>query len=240
MHLSQADHSTSPPRVDIPRDYNAAHDLLERNAGRAGKVAFIDAASGATLTYGQLAEQSHRFANALRARGFQPESRVLLAMLDTPEWPVVFLGCILAGVVPVAANTLLTAKDFEFMLRDSRAQALFVSKALLPTFDGIVGKVPSLKACSSPAANGPTRWPAWWPRAAERRVHGTCDDDPASGSIPAAPPARPRARCTCIRTWCRRPSCMAAPCWASARTTSSTPRPSCSSPTAWATPSPSR
>ena len=41
--LSRADHSASPPRIDIPRDYNAAHDLLERNAARVGKVAFIDA-----------------------------------------------------------------------------------------------------------------------------------------------------------------------------------------------------
>src|SRR3954471_6978579 len=120
MHLSHADHSSSPPRVEIPREYNAAHDLLARNASRASKIAFVDAASGATLSYGALSEQAHRFANALRARGLQAESRVLVAMLDTPEWPVVFLGCILAGVVPVAANTLLTANDFEFMLRDSR------------------------------------------------------------------------------------------------------------------------
>ncbi|MDP3825421.1 MAG: AMP-binding protein, partial [Polaromonas sp.] len=132
MNLSRADHSVSPPRVDIPRDYNAAHDLLERHTGRADKLAFVDAVSGATLTYGELANQSHRFANALRAQGFAPESRVLLAMLDTPEWPVAFLGCILAGVVPVAVNTLLTTPDFDFMLRDSRAQGLIVSKALLP------------------------------------------------------------------------------------------------------------
>ena len=145
MHLSRADHSTSPPIVDIPRDYNAAHDLLSRNAARSGKVAYIDAASGATLTYGELDEQAHRFANALRARGFEPETRMLIAMLDTLEWPVVFLGCILAGVVPIAANTLLTTKDFEFMLRDSRAQALFVSKPLLPTIEPLIGSVRTLK-----------------------------------------------------------------------------------------------
>ena len=46
MHLSHADHSTSPPRVDIPRDYNAAYDLLQRNAARSAKTAYIDAASG--------------------------------------------------------------------------------------------------------------------------------------------------------------------------------------------------
>ncbi|MGQ2980342.1 MAG: benzoate-CoA ligase family protein [Polaromonas sp.] len=145
MNLSRADHSTRPPRVDIPRDYNAAHDLLARNAGRAGKLAFIDAVSGATLSYGELDDQAHRFANALRARGFAPESRIMLAMLDTPEWPVAFLGCILAGVVPVAANTLLTTKDFDFMLRDSRAQGLIVSTALLPAFEPLIGQIPTLR-----------------------------------------------------------------------------------------------
>lgn len=34
MPLSRADHSTVPPVVEIPRNYNAAHDLLERNAQR--------------------------------------------------------------------------------------------------------------------------------------------------------------------------------------------------------------
>jgi benzoate-CoA ligase len=145
MNASRVDHSTSPPRIEIPRDYNAAHDLLQRNAQRPDKPAFIDAASGATLTYGALAADAHRFANALRAQGFAPESRVMLAMLDTPEWPVVFLGCILAGVVPIAANTLLTTKDFEFMLRDSRAQALFVSQPLLPQFEALVGQIDTLK-----------------------------------------------------------------------------------------------
>ena len=145
MHLSHADHSTTPPRVEIPRDYNAAHDLLQRNAARPDKIAYIDAATGAQLTYGELAEQAHRFANALRTRGIAPETRVMIAMLDTLEWPVVFLGSILAGVVPIAANTLLTTKDFDFMLRDSRAQVLFVSRPLLPTFEPLIGKISTLQ-----------------------------------------------------------------------------------------------
>src|SRR5829696_4321210 len=85
MHLSHADHGSSPPRVEIPRDYNAAHDLLQRNAARPDKVAYIDASSGERLTYAQLSEQAHRFANALRQRGITPETRVMLAMLDTLE-----------------------------------------------------------------------------------------------------------------------------------------------------------
>ncbi|RYX94971.1 MAG: benzoate-CoA ligase family protein [Comamonadaceae bacterium] len=181
MKPSHADHTSSPPRVDIPREYNAAHDLLSRNGSRGDKLAFIDAVSGATLTYSQLAGQSHRFANALRAQGFAPESRVLMCMLDTTEWPVVFLGCILAGLVPVAANTLLTTKDFDFMLRDSRAQGLIVSSALLPAFDGLIGHVPSLKtvivAGTGDAAPHMTVAQLLASADATYRVEPTCSDD---------------------------------------------------------------
>ena len=181
MQASSADHSASPPQVTIPRDYNAAHDLLARNASRAGKVAFMDALSGEQLTYGELTEQSHRFANALRAQGFAPESRVLLAMLDTPQWPVVFLGCILAGVVPVAANTLLTSQDFEFMLRDSRAQGLIVSHALLPSFEPLIGKISTLKTVIVAGTEDSSSYPALASmlraQAATKTIANTCADD---------------------------------------------------------------
>jgi benzoate-CoA ligase len=82
----------------------------------------------------------------LQADGFEPEQRVLLAMHDTLEWPVAFLGCIYAGVVPIAVNTLLTSKDFEYMLRDSRAKGLICSAALWPQFEPLLdGRLPALK-----------------------------------------------------------------------------------------------
>ncbi|MDB5946910.1 MAG: benzoate-CoA ligase family protein [Ramlibacter sp.] len=181
MNPSRADHHATPPLVDIPRDYNAAHDLLERNVSRPSKLAYIDASSGAQLTYGELAEQSHRFANALRHQGFAPESRVLLAVLDTLEWPVVFLGCILAGVVPIAANTLLTSKDFDFMLRDSRAQGLIVSLPLWPAFEGIVGAIASVKTvilAGTQTFEGKATVAGMVTSAcADRRVEETCSDD---------------------------------------------------------------
>ncbi len=179
MHLSHADHGSSPPRVEIPRDYNAAHDLLERNAARFHKPAFVDASTGQVLTYGQLREQAHRFANALRERGIAPEARVLVAMHDTPEWPVVFLGCILAGVVPVAVNTLLTGADFGYMLRDCRAQALCVSKALLPTFEPLVGEVAGLRHVVVAGDTGERSVAGWIAAGSDRHtVASTCSDEP--------------------------------------------------------------
>ncbi|MGA8005822.1 MAG: benzoate-CoA ligase family protein [Burkholderiales bacterium] len=145
MELSRADHSVSPPRVDIAREYNAAEDLIGRNlaAGRADKTAYIDDLGA--YSYGELARRVNRFASALATLGVDMEQRVLLAMLDTVDWPTAFLGAIRAGVVPVAANTLLTTKDYAFMLEDSRARVLFVSEALLPQFAPLIGKLPFLK-----------------------------------------------------------------------------------------------
>ncbi|HEX5864251.1 MAG TPA: AMP-binding protein, partial [Casimicrobiaceae bacterium] len=143
--LSTADHRASPPRIDIPRDYNAAHDLIERNlqAGRAGKIAYID--DRGSYTYGELAERVNRCSNALVALGLEAEQRVLLCVLDTIDFPTVFLGSIKAGIVPIAANTLLTTSDYEYMLRDSRAHALIVSAPLLPAFAALLGRLPHLK-----------------------------------------------------------------------------------------------
>jgi benzoate-CoA ligase len=123
--------------MELPRDYNAAVDLIGRNlaAGRAGKVAYIDDAG--SCTYGQLAERVDRAANALRALGIEREQRIAIAMLDSADWVAVFLGAIKAGIVPVAMNTLLTPADYEYQLKDSRARALFVSEPLLKSFEGL-------------------------------------------------------------------------------------------------------
>ena len=134
----------SAPRVDIPRVYNAAQDLVLRNlaAGRADKIAYVDDAG--TYTFAELGRRVDRCANALRALGLAQEQRVLVCLLDTIDFPSVFLGAIKAGIVPVAANTLLTTGDYEYMLRDSRARALVVSVELLPAFAPLFGKLPHL------------------------------------------------------------------------------------------------
>ncbi|MDP9046370.1 MAG: benzoate-CoA ligase family protein [Pseudomonadota bacterium] len=118
--------ATSPPGVG----FNFAQHLLAANAGRAGKLAFIDDLG--TLSYGELEERVRRVAAGLRALGIKREERVLLLMQDCNDWPVSFLGALYAGVVPVAVNTLLTADDYAYMLEHSRAQAVLVSGALLP------------------------------------------------------------------------------------------------------------
>ncbi|AMR78075.1 benzoate-CoA ligase family protein [Cupriavidus nantongensis] len=124
----------------LPSRYNAADDLLSRNleAGRGAKTAYRD--DSTALTYAELDDRSRRFAGALRAAGLRQEERLLLCALDTVDFPVVFLGCLLAGVVPVAVNTLLTADDYAYMLEHSGARAVVVSEPLLPVMQAAIDK----------------------------------------------------------------------------------------------------
>ncbi|MEY4439106.1 MAG: hypothetical protein RIQ36_570 [Pseudomonadota bacterium] len=118
--------------VAAPADqFNFAQWLLERNAGHPERPAFID--DHGTLTYGELSQRVRSLAAGLRSLGIRREERVLLLMQDCNDWPVSFLGAMYAGLVPVAVNTLLTPDDYAYMLEHSRAQAVLVSGALLPT-----------------------------------------------------------------------------------------------------------
>lgn len=143
--VSTADQRPSHVLPTDPVYYNAAADLIERNlqAGRRDKLAFID--DTRSCTYGELAARVDRWANALVELGVVAEQRVLLCLLDSIDFPTAFLGCIKAGIVPVATNTLLTSKDYEYMLRDSRARVLVVSKDLLPNFLPLLGSLPYLQ-----------------------------------------------------------------------------------------------
>lgn len=122
----------------LPERFNFAEYLLNQNAGRAGKAAFID--EQGTLSYGQLDERVRRMAAGLRSLFLRREERVLVLMHDGNDWPVAFLGSMYAGLVPVAVNTLLTADDYAYMLEHSRAQAVLVSGALLPTLNAALTK----------------------------------------------------------------------------------------------------
>ena len=115
---------------------NAALYFVDRHVteGRAEKPAFREA-DGAkrTLTYGQLAEETARFAGALIRHGVRREERVAMIVRDQIEFPVVFWGALKAGAIPVPLNTLLAAAVYEAILEDSRASILVVSEAMWET-----------------------------------------------------------------------------------------------------------
>ena len=111
---------------------NAASYFVDRHVGegRARKVAFREAETGRTLTYGELSDASGRAATALAAHGIAREERMAMLVLDQIEFPILFWGALKAGVIPVPLNTLLATPVYDTILRDSRATFLVVSEAL--------------------------------------------------------------------------------------------------------------
>ncbi len=133
--------------------YNAAADLLGRGLSRGGatKTAYVDHREA--VSYGELSRRVRCCAAGLRALGLAPEQRVLLVLLDTIDFPVLFLGSLFAGLVPVAVSTLMTPADYSFFASDSRAVAAVVSEPLLAKVQPVLE--PGVKVLVSGAAVAP-------------------------------------------------------------------------------------
>ena len=117
-----------------PVNSNAAIYLLERHANGkfADKTVFVEGdGDQRSITYSALNDQAARMAAFYQMHDIRREERVALLLLDRIEFPIIFLGSLMAGVVPVALNTLLATEVYDAILRDSRATSLFVSSELL-------------------------------------------------------------------------------------------------------------
>ena len=115
----------------VPEHYNACRLLYDNlDAGRGGKTAVI--CEERRASYAELAALANRVGNALAAAGLARGSRVLLLMLDTPEYVAAIFGALRAGFVPVLVNTLSPAELVAYYLTDSGAEAAIVHGALAP------------------------------------------------------------------------------------------------------------
>ncbi|MCF6322299.1 MAG: benzoate-CoA ligase family protein, partial [Rhizobiaceae bacterium] len=125
--------------------YNAVSVFVDENVakGFGDKPAFIDPAR--ELTYRELQISTKKIANVFGGLGIKRETRVAMLMFDTVEFPIVFWGSIRAGIVPVCLNTLLTVDQYEYMLADSRVEALFVSVQLLAVVEPLLKRLEYLK-----------------------------------------------------------------------------------------------
>src|SRR6185436_2940789 len=118
--------------LGIPETFNAAVHFVDRHVatGRGAHVAIE--CGDARVTYDDVLRNVNRVGSALRRLGVRPEERVLLLLLDGPEFVYSFFGAIKIGAVPIPLNTLWKPADYQHVIRDSRASVLVVSPELLP------------------------------------------------------------------------------------------------------------
>ncbi|MHC4251730.1 MAG: benzoate-CoA ligase family protein [Planctomycetota bacterium] len=131
--------------LDLPERLNAAAVFVDANidAGRGDKAAIL--CGERTVTYNDLQEGVNRFGNVVKGLGVRMEERVAILVPDTPEFVFAFFGTMKTGAVAIPMNTLLKPKDYEYLLNDSRAQALVIHASLLEKIAIVKGDLKYLK-----------------------------------------------------------------------------------------------
>jgi acyl-coenzyme A synthetase/AMP-(fatty) acid ligase len=100
------------PFPAVPRVFNLAGHVLTR-AGLSDKPALVllRPEDDETLTYAQLLRLTQGCATALLARGLSPGDRILMRLGNTLAFPILYLGAIWAGLVPIPTSAALTVPE---------------------------------------------------------------------------------------------------------------------------------
>jgi acyl-CoA synthetase (AMP-forming)/AMP-acid ligase II len=130
--------------------------------------------SGEVITYGELDAASNRFAQLLRARGFQIGDTIALCFDNNPVFFALCWGAQRAGLIYVAVSCRLTAPEIAYIAKDSGARLLVGNGAFGDVFDAVAQIEPEL---------------------AQLRLGGTGEHDltAALAAMPAEPIADERA-----------------------------------------------
>jgi benzoate-CoA ligase len=125
--------------------FNAADYFVDRNVrqGRGHRIAIYT--EHRNYTYNDVQKMVNKTANAMRDLGVRIEDRVMMLMLDVPQFYAIFWAAVKIGAAPIPVNTMLTPEDYEYYLNDCRARLLVVSKELLPVIDQIRGDLHYLR-----------------------------------------------------------------------------------------------
>jgi 4-hydroxybenzoate-CoA ligase len=119
--------------------FNAADYFVDRNIrqGRGHKIAVYT--EYRNYTYNDIQKMTNKTANSFRELGLGIDDKIMILMLDVPQFYSVFWGAVKIGAIPIPVNTMLTPDDYEYYLNDSRAKAIVVSEPLLDKVQNIKG-----------------------------------------------------------------------------------------------------
>jgi long-chain acyl-CoA synthetase len=109
------------------------------------KPAWIMAATGETVTYGQLEERSNRIAHFFRARGLKPGDHIAFFLENNARFFEICWAAQRAGLYYTAISSRLTAPEIDYIVGDCGATLLITSKALSATAAELVPLMPGVR-----------------------------------------------------------------------------------------------
>jgi long-chain acyl-CoA synthetase len=119
---------------------------VDRHAGL--PAAFRSKVAGAwvAITHREALERVQAISLGLRELGIKPGDKVAIVSENRPEWALTDYACLTSRTTDVPIYPTLTAKQTEYIIRDSESVAAFVStEAQLDKVLEVKGSLPSLK-----------------------------------------------------------------------------------------------
>jgi crotonobetaine/carnitine-CoA ligase len=163
-------HETAAEAVDdlvegIPLEDRVPVRLFERCVAGDDAVAAIDADSGRSYTYAQLATATRRVARALAERGIGVGDRVAWSAPTGVDAIAIWIGIAQAGAVDVAIGDVLKGRMLEHVLTDCAPAAVITHERLVQGISGL-----SAERCAG--------YRAWL------HVGADSESEPREGSLP--------------------------------------------------------
>src|SRR5260221_7117260 len=106
------------------------------------KPASVMAASGETVTYGELDARSNQGAYVFRSLGIGPGDPIAIFMDNSPRYYEVLWAAQRSGVRFTAIFSKLTAGEVEYIVKDCQAKALITSAGSAQLYPQIAPPIP--------------------------------------------------------------------------------------------------
>ncbi|ROQ91009.1 acyl-CoA synthetase [Desulfosoma caldarium] len=117
--------------ADTPMELNLADYLLDRHVreGRGDNLAikFMDK----QFTYAQLQQMVNKFGNALKAAGVEPQDRIGIRLVNSPQALVTIFAIEKIGAIPIPTSPLWSKEEVAFVVNNAEMKYFVVNAPLM-------------------------------------------------------------------------------------------------------------
>jgi acyl-coenzyme A synthetase/AMP-(fatty) acid ligase len=151
-------------RWEVPQDFNFGRDVVDRFAADPDRPALLwrDAAGRERrLSFEDVRRASNRIAQLVRALDIAAGAPVIVMLPRVPEWQIVSVGLLKAGVLVIPSSTLLRPKDVAYRAQHSGAVAVVAATEVTGAVDAVRGQIPGVRHFLELCEDGASARPGW-------------------------------------------------------------------------------
>lgn len=151
-------------RWEVPQDFNFGRDVVDRFAADPDRPALLwrDAAGHERrLSFEDIRRASNRIAQLVRALDIAAGAPVIVMLPRVPEWQIVSVGLLKAGVLVIPSSTLLRPKDVAYRAQHSGAVAVVAATEVTGAVDAVRGEIPGVRHFLELCEDGASARPGW-------------------------------------------------------------------------------